>query len=1094
MKFTFSKSLLFCFSFLQLSTFAQKKETVPAPKEVLTSDILNGLSFRSIGSATTSGRVVDFAVNPTNRANYFLAAASGGVWRTENAGTTYEPVFESYGAYSIGCLASDPNNFNVLWVGTGENNNQRSVAYGDGIYKSEDGGKSFTNMGLKNSEHIGKIIVDPRNADVVYVAAYGPVWSAGGDRGIYKTTDGGKTWKQVLFVSEHTGFNEVHFDPKNPDVLYATAHQRRRHEHTYISGGPESALYKSTDAGATWKKLTNGLPKKEMGRIGLAISPVNSDYVYAIVEAQDKDGGLYLSTDRGASFSKQSDYTTAGNYYQEIYADPNDVKTIYAMDVYIKISTDAGKSFKNLGEKSKHVDNHALWIDAKQPNYIMAGCDGGVYETYDGAKTWHFKSNLSICQYYKVEVDNATPFYNVYGGTQDNNSMYGPSRTISKSGIVNADWVITNGGDGFESQIDPNDHNLVYAQSQYGGLVRHDKRSGETIEIKPIELKGDTAYRWNWDAPLAVSKHQSQRIYFCANKVFKSEDRGNTWSVISPDLSRGIDRNKLTVMGKVWSMDAVAKNQSTSIFGNIVAFSESPKNANLLYAGTDDGLVHVSSDMGKSWTKIEKFAGVPDMTYVNALVASQHDENVVYAAFNNHKNGDFKPYIFKSSDKGKTYQSIVANLPERGSVYSIAEDHLNPNLLFAGTEFGLFCTIDGGKKWTQLKAGLPTIAIRDIAIQKRENDLVLASFGRGFYILDDYTPLQTLSKEVVEKPAHIFPVKEALMFMESSPLGHRGKSFQGESFFTASNPPVGAVFTYYLKETSKTAKQQRQEREKELNKNNQPIAYPTYAEMQKEDREEEPFLLFQIADEKGNLVRNLKTNMQKGVNRLVWDFRHNPYAPIGLNPVDLSNPYAEPDLGPWAVPGNYKVSLYKNENGVFTKLVSDVAFTIKALNAATLVEKDRQAVLDFTHKVGDLSRAVAGTYSYKNELQQRIKYLKVAIVNYPTAGLDTYAKLRSVENKLADLENKLSGNTTLAKREFETMPGLYGRVETIIYYTIQTTCAPTSTFKQSYEFAYEEAKAVIADLKKANAEVGELEKLMDKNNIPYTPGRLPELK
>jgi photosystem II stability/assembly factor-like uncharacterized protein len=650
---------------LQVYTgYAQTNPSVAANKNnPLNSATFNGLKFRSIGPALTSGRVADLAVNPQNPKEYFVAAAAGGVWKTSNGGITYDPVFEKEGSFSIGCVVYDPNNSNVIWVGSGENNNQRSASYGDGVYKSTDGGKSWKNMGLKNSEHTGMIKVDPKNSDIVYVAAYGPLWSAGGDRGIYKTIDGGKTWKKILNISEYTGFNEIHIDPRYSNILYASAHQRFRQGYSYISGGPESNLYKSNDGGLTWDTLSNGLPASDKGRIGISISPVNPDYIYAIIEAAGKTGGVYRSTDRGSSWSKMCDNSTAGNYYGEIFCDPKDVDKVFYVDFWVMVSKDGGKTFNKIGEKYKHVDNHALWIDPSDTDHLLTGCDGGVYETYDFGANWEFKANLPITQFYKVAVDNALPFYNVYGGTQDNNSLGGPSRTINANGITNADWFFTQEGDGFESQVDPEDPNTVYCQSQYGGLGRFDKKTGELMDIKPIEGANEKALRWNWDSPLLISSHKNTRIYFGANKLFKSDDKGNSWTCISEDLSRQLDRNKLPMMDKVWSMDAVAKNQSTDFYGQLVTVAESYFDENYLVVGTDDGLIHFTKDGGKNWTKVDNIPGVPKNTYVNQIIASKHDKNVFYAAFNHHRYGDFKPYIFKSTDGGKTWLPKQGNLP-----------------------------------------------------------------------------------------------------------------------------------------------------------------------------------------------------------------------------------------------------------------------------------------------------------------------------------------------------------------------------------------------------------------------------------------------
>ena len=755
------------FSFLT-SLPAQKKSSTDVDVNI------SGLKWRCIGPAITSGRISDFAVNPENPFEYYVAVASGGVWKTVNNGVTYTPIFDNQNSYSISCITMDPNNPNVLWVGTGENNGQRSVAYGDGVYKSEDGGATWKNMGLKNSEHIGNIVVHPNNSDVVYVAALGPLWSKGGDRGLYKTTDGGKNWNKILKTDAHTGVNEVHMDPRNPQVLYASTYQRRRHVYTYVSSGPGSGLHKSTDGGKTWKKIQKGLPSVELGRIGLSISPADPEIIYAIVEAADRKGGFFKSTNRGASWKKQSSHSTSGNYYQEIFADPVDPHTVYSMDTWMQVTHDGGKTFNNVGEDTKHVDNHCIWIDPNNNSHLLVGCDGGIYETFDKGKHWDFKQNLPVTQFYKVALDNDLPFYNVYGGTQDNFSMGGPSRVITDHGITNQDWYMTHGGDGFESQIDPFNPDIVYAQSQYGVLVRYDRMSGEELGIQPKPRKGENSYRWNWDAPLAVSPHREGRLYFAANKVFRSDDYGNSWEVISDELTQQINRNKLKVYDRVVSIDAVAKNGSTSPYGTIVALSESPLNADMIAIGTDDGLVQITENGGQTWRRVT-IPGAPRQTYINAVYLSQHDENVIYAIANHHKYGDFKPYIFKSNDKGRSWTNIVSGLPERGSAYAIEEDHEDPGLIFCGTEFGAFVSMNGGQKWQELGNGLPTIAVRDIAIQRREEDVVLGTFGRGFYILDDYTPLRKVKSNMT---ASVFPVRDAFMWEKSTPLGLPGKAFK----------------------------------------------------------------------------------------------------------------------------------------------------------------------------------------------------------------------------------------------------------------------------------------------------------------------------
>jgi len=1073
---------------------AQKKTPVKEEKkDPWNADAFNGLKFRCVGPAITSGRVIDLAVNPKNKKEYFVAAASGGVWKTTNGGITYDPVFDNEGSYSIGCVRIDPGNPNIVWVGSGENNNQRSVAYGDGVYKSEDGGKSWKNTGLKESEHIGMIAIDPSDANTVYVAAYGPLWSAGGDRGIYKTTDGGKSWKKILNVSENTGFNEIHIDPRNSNTLYACAHQRRRHVFTYISGGPETNIYKSTDGGTTWDTLRTGLPDVDKGRIGLAISPVNPDYLYAIIEASDKKGGVFRSTNRGASWEKMSDNTTSGNYYQEIFCDPKNADKVFYVDFWVMVSLDGGKTFNKIGEKYKHVDNHALWIDDSDTQHLLVGCDGGVYETYDHGANWDFKSNLPITQFYKVEVDNALPFYHLYGGTQDNNSLGVPSRTTSGNGITNADWFFTLGGDGYETQIDPENPDIIYPQYQYGGLSRFDKKSGEIVDIRPVEAEGEPAWRWNWDSPLLISSHKSTRLYSAANKLFRTDDRGNSWTVISPDLTRQLDRNKLTVMGKVWSIDAVAKNASTDFYGNIVAIAESFFDENYLVVGTDDGLIQVTKDGGKSWTKVDNIAGVPERTYVNQIIASKHDKNIFYAAFNHHRYGDFKPYLYKSIDGGFTWQPIQNNLPVRGSVYTIGEDHVKPDLLFAGTEFGVFFTIDGGMKWTQLKGGLPTIAVRDLALQRRENDLVLATFGRGYYILDDYTPLRNLKPEDLSKDALLLPVKDSWMFIESTMMtGGAKKGFQGESYYATENPKTGAVFTYFLKESIRTLKEKRQESEKEMMKRNEMVFYPTHDSIRLEDIQPEPYLFFTITDEAGSVVRKLKAPAKKGLNRIVWDFRYSSPGPVNFSTPDPTNPYDVPETGYLALPGTYKVSLGKFEDGKVTELVPAVAFNVKSLNAATLPAADKKALDAFCKKVSELRRVTSSADAYRGEMVNKIKFMKASVLESSNPQANLAVDINAIDQRLKQIDIKLNGDASIARREFETPPSINGRISTIESTLWTTTSAPTITAEQSYDVAAKQFTAALAELKSIDGKIKEVEAVLEKNKAPYTPGRFPE--
>ena len=1071
----------------------EKGEEEKKPADPMSSPTFNGLKLRSIGPAFTSGRVIGFAVDPNNPARYFVAAASGGVWKTINNGTTWTPVFDREGSYSIGAIALDPKNPLTVWVGTGENNSQRSVSYGNGVYRSDDGGKTWKNVGLKNSEHIGRIAIDPKDSNTVYVAAQGPLWGPGGDRGLYKTADGGKTWKKILSISDNTGVTDVVIDPQTPETLYAASYQRRRHIWTLINGGPESALYKSTDAGATWNKLKAGLPTTELGRIGLATSPVDSNVIYATVEAADKKGGIFRSNDRGGSWERRNEYDVTAMYYARIVADPKNVDRIYVMNVFLMVSDDGGKTLRRLGEKSKHVDNHDIWIDPNNTDHYLVGCDGGVYESNDRGTNWEFKRNLPITQFYDVTTDNSTPFYNVYGGAQDNFSFGGPSRTRSASGITNSDWFVTHSGDGFRSQVDPEDPNIIYAELQNGSLARFDKRTGERMGIQPAVGPGEEPLRWNWDSPFIISPHSHMRLYFAADKLFRSDDRGDSWQVISGQLSRGLDRDKLPVMGKVWSMDAVAKNASTAFFGNASALAESPRKEGLIYVGTDDGLIQVTEDAGKTWRRIETFPSVANMAYVSRIVASNHDENTVYAAFENHQNADFNPYLLKSTNAGHTWTSISNNLPKNGSVWAIAEDHINPNLLFVGTEFGLFFSIDSGQKWIQLKGGLPTIQVRDLTIQKRENDLVVGTFGRGIYILDNYTPLRLLKSDMLKQEGQLFPVKNALMYIQSQPLGGRGKSFQGESFFTAENPPFGATFTYYLKDELKTRKAKRQEAEKEAAKKNAAVALPRLTDLSAEEEEEAPAVIFTVTDSSGRVVRRLTGPVTAGVNRVAWDLRYPPSSlPPPPNP-ELEDPFNEGPAGPLVMPEAYKLSLAKRVDGVMTRLSQPQEFQVTVAGQEGMSVTDRAALVEFQQKVARLQRAVQGSLEAANALKPRLALIRRALLDTPSAGDKLLDDAAAFDKRTNDILRALRGDTVLRARNINLPPSISERVNDIVGAQRLSTARPTQTQINQYTAAAQEFEQTLAQLRQLiESDLARLEKQMEAAGAPWTPGRIPE--
>jgi len=1076
--------------FLPATLFADDNED----DSKLSASTFAGMKARGIGPALMSGRIGDIAVNPDDHSEWYIAIASGGIWKTTNAGITIEPIFDSEGSYSIGCLAIDPRNTNVIWAGTGENNSQRSVSFGDGIYKTVDGGKSWTNMGLKNSEHIGMIAIHPHDSDTVFVAAQGPLWRPGDDRGLYRTTDGGETWDKILDISDHTGISEVHIDPRDPDTMYASAYQRQRRVWTLINGGPESGLYKSTDGGETWRELTTGLPTVDMGRIGMDISPVDPDVVYALVEAADGNSGFYRSTDRGETWDKRSDYISSSpQYYNEIYASPHDVDLVYSMDTFFKKSDDGGKTFVDVPITDKHVDDHALWIDPANPKHMIIGCDGGLYETYDTGEHWRFSTNLPVTQFYRVTVDNAEPFYNIYGGTQDNSTQGGPTRTTDPAGITNADWFLTVGGDGFETQVDPTDPMIVYSQWQYGGLIRHDRRSGEITDIKPRETPDEDAYIWNWDSPLLISPHSHTRLYYGGNYLVQSDDRGNSWKRISPNVSRGLDRNELPMMGDIQKPDAVSKHRSTSIYGNSVALSESPITEGLIYLGTDDGLIHITDNGGRTWRTIksEDIQGVPDLCYVSWLFASQHDDDVVYAAFDNHKSGDFTPYAYRSDDRGKTWTSIAGDLPERDIVYSIQEDHVNPKLLFAGTEFAAYFTVDGGAKWIKI-GGLPTIAVRDLDIQRRENDLAMGTFGRGFYILDDYSPLRTVSEDLLTKSeGHIFPVKTADMFIETSRLGgHTGRGWQGATMYTAPNPPFGATFTFYLRDTLETKKEKRHETEKDGDWD-----YPTLDEFRAETRERDPRTIFVITDERGDVVRRLEGTKDSGIHRISWDLRYPAPHPVSLSPKDDYLPWEFPPKGPLVVPGTYRVEMHQEIDGALTKLAGPVSFDVEPLGRATFASRDPKKVLAFQKKVAELHRAVQGTLRVTADTQERIDHLRKAVMETPGVGMAMLDTLDGIEAALKDLLIELRGDRVKAARGWTTGTSISARVENILVNQWLVTSDPTGSEHDGYGFAADAFGRVLGELKKLiEKDLSRFEDRLEKAGAPYTPGRLPVWK
>jgi len=854
---------------------------------------------------------------------------SGGVWKTVNAGTTWQPLTDNQSFYSTGSITIDPNNTNTIWLGTGENVGGRHVGVGKGVFLSLDGGKTWKNKGLNKSEHISKIIVNKKNSNNVFVASQGPLWSSGGDRGLYKSIDGGESWSLVLSVNKWTGVTDVVVDPRDENIMYAATWQRHRNVAAYMGGGPGTKLFKSTDGGDSWRQLKTGLPTGKLGKIGLAISEINPDVLYAAIELERRKGAVYRTSNGGESWKKMSDTVsgaTGPHYYQELVASPHHFDKIYLMDVRVQVSDDGGKTFYRMNEGNKHSDNHSMTFKKNDPNYLLVGTDGGIYESFDDTKSWKYVNNLPLTQFYKLAVDDSYPFYNIYGGTQDNNTQGGPSRTFRSNGIANSDWFVLLGGDGHQPATEPGNPNIVYAQSQQGNLHRVDRTTGEAVFIKPYSGLNEDFERFNWDSPILVSSHNPKRLYFGSQRVWKSDDRGDSWTPISKDLTKNQERLELPIMGKQQSWDSAWDVYAMSTYNTITSLSESILDQNILYAGTDDGLIHSTKDGGSSWTSItvDKLPGVPDSSFVNDIKADLHNDQVAYVALDNHKFGDYSPYLYKTSNGGKSWKPIINGLPEDTFVWRIVQDHIDPNLLFLASEYGLYFSNNQGEKWIKFSTGLPTISVRDLVIQKRENDLVLATFGRGFYVLDDFSSLRKLntsnSNEVI-----LFDVKEALQY---NPI-RSGTSSQGSSYYTSKNPPYGAIFSYNLPDSYKSLKSLRSKREKELDKLNKDIPFVGWDELDKEINETKSKIILEIRDDNGDLVDRINGSTKKGINRVSWNLSK-PLPTI----LDSNSRWSRSSLT--VKPGKYSVHLLELVQGGVNELTKSKTFDVKRIRENVL--------------------------------------------------------------------------------------------------------------------------------------------------------------
>jgi len=769
---------------------------------------ISSLRFREIGPAVMGGRINDIEVAPNDARVIYAAVASGGIIKSVNGGTSWTTIFDKETVPSVGDVAVSPSNPSIVWAGTGEANNRQSSSWGNGIYKSMDEGKTWKNMGLPNSLAIPRIVVHPTNPDVVYAAVLGNLWAPSSERGIFKTTDGGKTWQHVLKVNDDTGATELAIDDESPNILYAAMYQRRRTVFGFNGSGEHSALYKSNDGGDTWVKVTKGMPYNtenaptprpetllETGRISISVYPRDTNIVYVTIE--HANGGVYRSNDKGETWTRVAEIGAVPRpmYFSKLKVDPNNDQRLWLAGVTMQYSEDGGRTWSGNFARAPHADTHGIWINPKDSNHLIIGNDGGINVTFDRGRTWDYSNTVPLGQFYEIGADNAMP-YQICGGLQDNNTWCGPSMSLNPRGISNEDWYTIGGGDGFYAQPDPNDPNTVYAESQDGNLLRRNTLSGESKGIRPRETEDEKRFRFQWNSPILISAFDSNTIYYAGNFVFKSTNRGDDWTKISPDLTTNVDRNTLAIMGKVPDRFTRSRHDGVQQFPTITTISESPINKNVLWAGTDDGNLQVTHD-GQTWKNVvEKIPGVPKGTYVSRVVASRENEATAYATFDGHRMGDFKVYVYMTSDYGETWRSIASNLPQNNGVVNVIREHpRNTNLLFVGTEFGLFASFDRGGSWTQLKHNLPTVPVDDILIHPRENDMILGTHGRSIWVMDDIAPLAQINQAVLDSSIHLFDPRTAVMYRMWN-----NKSLTSDKAFYGQNPPNGALINFYLKE------------------------------------------------------------------------------------------------------------------------------------------------------------------------------------------------------------------------------------------------------------------------------------------------------
>ena len=832
-------------------------------KQKITSGTLGMMEARQIGPAVMGGRITAIDVVEKDPRTLYIGTAGGGIWKSTTGGTLFKSIFDKYNQ-SVGALAVDQSNPDIIWCGTGESNMRNSVSIGSGLYKSTDAGENWTKLGLDSSEHISRIAINPKNHDEVYVAVPGPLWSDSKTRGLYKTSDGGKTWNNILYINEKTGCAEVLINPQNPQIIYATTWEFRRTPYSFSSGGKGSAVYKSTDGGKTWNKLSNGLPTTDFGRVALALAPSKPDNLFAIVEA--KKTSLYLSTDAGASWTEQgSNSNVEGRpfYFSVIAVDPTDPMRVYRPAWSLSISEDGGKSFKEGGYQGGwvHSDHHALWINPNNPSHLLLGTDGGVYMSLDKGNNWLFLNSIPVSQFYHASIDEATP-YNVYGGLQDNGSWMTASQSIG--GIDNGDWVNIGFGDGFWVQPDPNEKDILYSEYQGGHAFRVNRKTNEYLDIQPQPMQGEEKLRFNWNTPICVGA-SSKKLYMGSQYLHRSSNQGITWERISPDLTTNDPiKQKQEESGGVTTDNSSAENHCT-----IFTIAESPLDGNMIWVGTDDGNVQLTTDAGKSWTKVnQNITGMPAQSWVSSIEPGKYDKNVVYATFENHMYGDMNTYCYRSGDLGKTWKQLNSIELHAGYAHKIKEDIVNKDLLFLGTEFGLYVSIDGGESWAQMNAKIPNCAVRDIQIDPKTNDMVLATHGRGILIVDDISPIRQLTPDVLD-------AEVAILKTRPTPVtnGHWGGSYPTAGSFTGPNTPEDCRIIYYLKDRVTTGE-----------------------------------LKVEIFNKEGKSMGTVPVTKRKGINKINWSMRTKPPRTAKGVRADGAGFF-----GPLVDPGTYTVKLTKGD-------------------------------------------------------------------------------------------------------------------------------------------------------------------------------------